>query len=459
MTSKINLAKKKLIKKEEPKNSNGLPIIFRTGQKPQWVEDSDDDIFSNSQSDDEIKKENLIYSTGKLEKQSKEESDIDNFVKSIKENLAQPSRKIYKSEIIQDEVAINNKLDNKNLLLPNNEEDEYINRKDIKKRLILIDQEKKKYIDKNNEDEDELLDLIGGNGSDNSEAGKIDNDGSNVIQNEFNDNLSSDKSEEYESNEDDVLMRPVFVSKQQRVTINEDQIKEIEEREISEQQEKIKELKRKQTKEILKKYQEEEENKKNETNENPNDEDEIEMPDDTDNPDDLDEYEKWKIRELRRIKIQFEEDEKKLKEKLEIERRRNLTNDQREAENLRLGSDDTLKPFKSKIMFLQKYYHKGAFFQNDSKQDLDHIYNRDTNLPTWQDKIDRSAMPKILQKRRGTENKKGQTKYTHLTAEDTTCFDRNFMVPENITNKFMSSSGGYKAKNEFELTNKKRKNY
>ncbi len=140
-----------------------------------------------------------------------------------------------------------------------------------------------------------------------------------------------------------------------------------------------------------------------------------------------------------------------LKEKLEMERRRNLSDSQRKEENLRLGSDDTLRPFKSKLKFLQKYYHKGAFFTNERAENMEHVLNRDYNLPTWEDKIDRSGLPKILQKRRGLQFKKGQTKYTHLTAEDTTNFDPNFKLPENIHSKVMAYMGGLKAQDKFEV--------
>ena len=168
------------------------------------------------------------------------------------------------------------------------------------------------------------------------------------------------------------------------------------------------------------------------------------LPDDTDNPDDLDEYEKWKIRELKRIKKNFIEKQEKLNEKIEIERRRNLTDEQRQEENLKLGSDSTLKNFKSKIKYLQKYYHKGAFFQDEAINNSEHIYNRDFNLPTWEDSIERNGLPKILEKRRGNLFKKSQSKYTHLTAEDTTNFDPTFRIPENINNNILKKIGGYK---------------
>ena len=132
-----------------------------------------------------------------------------------------------------------------------------------------------------------------------------------------------------------------------------------------------------------------------------------------------------------------------------------MTNDitevatEQKEENIKLGSDDTLRNFKSKINYLQKYYHKGAFFQDEASTNSEHIYNRDFNLPTWEDKVDRSNLPSIMNKRRGNLFKKGQTKYTHLTNEDTNNFDPNFKVPDNIVNNLLKKSGGYKAENKF----------
>jgi microfibrillar-associated protein 1 len=64
---------------------------------------------------------------------------------------------------------------------------------------------------------------------------------------------------------------------------------------------------------------------------------------------------------------------------------------------------------------MQKYYHKGAFYQDSD----DEVFKRDYNLPTPMEMQDKSMLPKILQKRIGNFGKKGQSKYTHLTSEDT----------------------------------------
>ena len=69
---------------------------------------------------------------------------------------------------------------------------------------------------------------------------------------------------------------------------------------------------------------------------------------------------------------------------------------------------------------MQKYFHKGAYFQEDNE-----LMQRDFNIAVAEDLFDKSNpdMPEILKKRRGQFGKKGQSKYTHLTNEDTTDFN------------------------------------
>lgn len=136
-----------------------------------------------------------------------------------------------------------------------------------------------------------------------------------------------------------------------------------------------------------------------------------EMPDDNDDVDEANEFELWKIRELKRIKRDREERALRDKERAEIERRRNLTDAEREYENKMLGSDSTEKVDKRKYAFMQKYYHKGSFFQDND----DTIFKRDFNIAVGEDLWDKSVLPSALQARRGEFGKKGRSKYTHLT--------------------------------------------
>jgi microfibrillar-associated protein 1 len=422
-------------RKEENKITNQASR-YRAGFKPDWVkeesESEEEDIFPDVVEE----KQNLDIAVNKIElnrdmiekierndrrlqrlETNRNPSQPDN---NVFEERLKRRREIYKSEIVSE---------NKSSAIGTE------SRREVMKRIIS---EEKTLENKVEDNENELLEMLG-------------NDDDNA---EFNPEENNPDEEENDSYEEEVLMRPVFVSKEDRKTIQDEFHKEMEEKALIEQQDKMKELKKKQTKELVNKYIEADSKK----DENVlDDSDDSTMPDDTDNLDDLEEYEKWKLRELKRIKRQIEDDEKKLKERLEIERRRNLSNEQRKEENLRLGSDDTLRPFKSKINFLQRYYHRGAFYQSDAQANLDHVYNRDYNLPVAEDKVDLSALPEIMQVRRGNLFKKGRSKYKHLTAEDTSNFDPNYKVPEHLVNKIQSNMAGYKAKDTFELTSKKHK--
>jgi microfibrillar-associated protein 1 len=82
----------------------------------------------------------------------------------------------------------------------------------------------------------------------------------------------------------------------------------------------------------------------------------------TDDENDELEYEAWKIRELKRVKRDKDEKEQIEKERIEIERLRNMTEEQRRQELRNRPKQITNKALKGKYKFLQKYYHRGAFY-------------------------------------------------------------------------------------------------
>ncbi|PNX70693.1 microfibrillar-associated protein 1-like [Trifolium pratense] len=57
---------------------------------------------------------------------------------------------------------------------------------------------------------------------------------------------------------------------------------------------------------------------------------------------------------------------------------------------------------KKKWRFMQKYYHKGAFFQSSTddraaNDETDNILGRDFSAPTGKDKMDKTILPKVMQ--------------------------------------------------------------
>ena len=79
-------------------------------------------------------------------------------------------------------------------------------------------------------------------------------------------------------------------------------------------------------------------------------------------------YEKWKFREILRVKRDRDERCKFNQEKNEILRRRAMTEEERQAEDEKLGADHNSKKQQVAYNFMQKYYHKGAFYQQDSDE-------------------------------------------------------------------------------------------
>ena len=153
------------------------------------------------------------------------------------------------------------------------------------------------------------------------------------------------------------------------------------------------------------------------------DDDEIEESVQVDDTDDLDpetERAAWKLRELKRVKREREAIELAEKEREEIERRRNLSKDEREAEDQEfLSAQKEAKEGKGKMSYMQKYFHKGAFFQDDEAAQT--ITDRDIMGSRIADDVgNRELLPQFMQVRDMSKlGKKGRTRYKDLKTEDT----------------------------------------
>ena len=145
----------------------------------------------------------------------------------------------------------------------------------------------------------------------------------------------------------------------------------------------------------------------------------INAVDDTDGLDPAAEYAAWKLRELKRIKRERLAIEEAEKERAEIERRRNLTEAERDAEDREyLEKQKEERGDRGQMQFMQKYFHKGAFFQEDlAEMGID---KRKLMGARFEDQTNREVLPEYMQIRDMTKlGKKGRTRYRDMKTEDT----------------------------------------
>jgi microfibrillar-associated protein 1 len=134
------------------------------------------------------------------------------------------------------------------------------------------------------------------------------------------------------------------------------------------------------------------------------------MVDDKDGVNEEEEFEQWKLRQLQRMRRSAEEEAAYVAQpgfpwplmltrhwcglvraeqaRAEVERRRNMTDAERAAED-RADPAKQAQP-KAKMAFMQKYYHKGAFFQDQT------ILARDYTAPTERDRINKELLPEPM---------------------------------------------------------------
>ena len=88
---------------------------------------------------------------------------------------------------------------------------------------------------------------------------------------------------------------------------------------------------------------------------------------------------------------------------------------------------------------MQKYWHKGAFFQEAPDDAMGttstgDIYMRDFSEPTGEDKFDKTVLPKVMQVK--NFGRSGRTKWSHLVNEDTTNFEGPWAANDNQRVKY-----------------------
>ncbi|XP_070566550.1 LOW QUALITY PROTEIN: microfibrillar-associated protein 1A-like [Ptychodera flava] len=256
----------------------------------------------------------------------------------------------------------------------------------------------------------------------------------------------SSEYEEYSDSEEETgpRLKPVFVAKKDRITIQEKEIEAKRRRELENEARKLAEERKKQSIKMV----EDEARKELQQEQNAKDPSDVVQ---TDDENDEEEYEAWKVRELKRIKRAREEREQMEKERLEVDRLRNMTEEERRAEARNNPKVVTNKAQKGKYRFLQKYYHRGAFFLDKEET----VFKQDFSSPTLEDHFDKSVLPKVMQVK--NFGRSGRTKYTHLVDQDTTQFDSPWASDTTMNLKFQNAHAAGLKQSFDKPTSRKRK--
>jgi len=247
-----------------------------------------------------------------------------------------------------------------------------------------------------------------------------------------------------EEEDDAPMFKPVFVAKSQRTTQLDREAREAAEAEAQEKAEKVIEDKKQRSRVMLERKMQEELNAQNQAILGEHD-----IDDDDDNVNEEEEFEAWKVRELKRIKREQDKRATEEAERLEIERLRDMTEEERQAALAAREKKITNKQDKGKMKFMQKYYHRGAFFMDQEEE----VYKRDITGATLEDHFDKSVMPEVMQVK--NFGKVGRTKYTHLADQDTSAKDSLWSQGANFNQKLETNRAG--AKPVFERPSSKRK--
>ena len=173
--------------------------------------------------------------------------------------------------------------------------------------------------------------------------------------------------------------------------------------------------------------------------------------DDTDDLDPAEERAAWRLRELMRIKRDKEKYALREREREEIDARRQMDPEKRLKEDMERVKQqkDNKRNTESQPRFMQKYYHKGAFYQDEE------ILKRDYSEAVEDQVIHPENLPKPLQIRGQGQGLAGRSKWTHLANEDTTKDSRDMPWYDSklsINKRVMEQRGGMK-----DLDDKKRR--
>ena len=264
--------------------------------------------------------------------------------------------------------------------------------------------------------------------------------------------VSETDSEEQQRNQ--LMAKPMFVSKRNRATDLQWRKEEVEQQKRDERRELVIKNRRAEVTNMAISDTHRRETKNDEA------ESEGELPDDNDDYNLSEAEELWKTRKLKRFVRYKNERMQEETQKVEMERRRRLTVEQRKQEDYAYHQkvmNEHGATQRSKINFMQKYHHKGGFFQGTDEKGVakEKIYNRDFNEATGVDTFNKEVLPEVMQVRGNDFGKRGRSKWTHLTNEDTTFQkdrDGNTMDNSFLTSTFAKTSSTTSANRAYQAS-------
>lgn len=236
----------------------------------------------------------------------------------------------------------------------------------------------------------------------------------------------SSSSEDESSSEENAVAKPVFVPRNKRNLLQSEE-KKWEEEELRAEREKERAERRKMESRAMvaetvaavqsANFEEDTEVEGGgATNAPPNDDDDINREKEQD---------AWEVRELRRLLQAMDEMKRREKEKLEYERRRQMTDEevfQHDKKAGRYQAPGSNRDGQPTGKYMQRFYHRGAFYMAEDEWDKDDIRHRAADYAkaaTGEDKVDKSALPEVMQVK-GFGFARQNTRYKGLAKEDTT---------------------------------------
>lgn len=259
---------------------------------------------------------------------------------------------------------------------------------------------------------------------------------------EYETEEESDSDDEYLGHRP--LAKPVFVPRVSRETLAEREALEREEEEAAERERVRLEQRKEETKEIVAARLAEEAAQEAAAAAGPQGADDIITDDEA--ADDEEEYTAWKLREMKRLARDREEREKEAKEAEEREKWKAMSEEERLAYLAAQPKAPAAQKPKKSWKFLQKYYHRGAFFQTEAEYKGEtealaaEAAKRDISAPTGEDRYSKEALPEVMQVK--NFGRRGRTKWTHLSAEDTTDFNVGWAQNDAVRKKFEARRAG-----------------